>query len=48
MSLFRCDKFYELKNTLSNRSAAFGYGYKYDFTKESPSSPPPNSYHFND
>lgn len=31
---------------MSNRSAAFGYGYKYDFTKESPHSPPPNSYHF--
>ena len=44
----RCDKYYELKNTLSNRAAALGYGHKYDFTKELPKSPPPNSYHFGD
>lgn len=42
--LFSCDKFYELKNTLSNRAAGFGYGHKYDFTKDLPHSPPPNSY----
>jgi hypothetical protein len=39
-----CDKFYELKNTLSKRVTTFGYGNKYDFTKELPQSPPPNSY----
>jgi hypothetical protein len=41
----RCDRFYDIKSTISTRGAGFGYGHKYDFTKESPASPPPNSYH---
>lgn len=37
-----------MKNTFSKRYAGFGYGNKYDFTKESPSSPPPNTYNLPD
>ena len=44
----RCDKFYDIKGTGSNRSASFGYGTKYDFTKEAPHSPPANTYNLKD
>ena len=45
---FSSEKFYELKTTLATRAAGFGYGCKYDFTKELPQSPPPNTYRLTD
>jgi len=40
-----CDKIcYDLPPVRSTRSPGFGYGTKYDFTKECNGSPPPNNY----
>lgn len=30
----RCDKFYDINHLNTTRTTAFGYGDKYDFTKE--------------
>ena len=43
--LNRCARIqYDKKSTLSNRSAAIGYGTKYNFTKITGSNPGPGSY----
>eukprot|EP01017_Pseudomicrothorax_dubius_P025273 TRINITY_DN270_c0_g2_i1.p1 TRINITY_DN270_c0_g2~~TRINITY_DN270_c0_g2_i1.p1 ORF type:complete len:286 (-),score=49.84 TRINITY_DN270_c0_g2_i1:118-975(-) len=39
-----CDRIYELPPVREKRSAALGYGNKYDFTKQKNASPPPGSY----
>jgi hypothetical protein len=39
-----CQVFYDLPSSKSSRTAAFGYGTKYDFTKEATNNPPPNAY----
>jgi len=44
----RCDKFYDSATISPSRTTSFGYGHKYDFTKESPNSPPPNTYNLKD
>ncbi len=37
-----CDSLYNIPNMASKRKAAFGYGEKSDFTKDSSKSPAPN------
>ena len=42
----RCAQaFYDLPPVRSTRAAAFGYGTKYDFTKQHADTPGPNTYH---
>jgi len=36
--------YYEINTKLSKRATNFGYGTKYDFTKDMPKTPPPGSY----
>jgi hypothetical protein len=46
--LCRCDKLYDIKGKGSFRATSFGFGKKYDFTKDASCSPPSNSYTLED
>lgn len=44
----RCDKFYTTKSSAHLRTTSFGFGDKYDFTRDASCSPPPNTYDLKD
>lgn len=45
---YRNDKFYDPNCMDIVRKTSFGYGTKYDFTKDSSCAPPPNAYNLKD
>lgn len=46
--LYRCDKFYDRNDNNHFRTTSFGFGDKYDFTRDASCSPPPNTYNLSD